>query len=70
MHLPVTRLFPAPQTESPLEGLYLGHALHTRGGGKPFVYSNFITSLDGRIAIAAAGHTTHTVPDAITNISD
>jgi riboflavin biosynthesis pyrimidine reductase len=70
MHPPVTRLFPAPQAESPLEGLYLDHHLHTRGNGKPFVYSNFITSLDGRIAIAAAGHTTHTVPDAITNLRD
>ena len=70
MHAPVTRLFPAPQSESPLEGLYLDHQLHTRGKDRPFVYSNFITSLDGRIAIAAAGHTTHTVPEAITNQRD
>jgi len=70
MHPYVTRLFPAPQTDSLLEGLYLGHKLHTRGRGKPFVYSNFITSLDGRIAIAAKGHITHTVPDAITNLRD
>lgn len=70
MHPPVTRLFPAPQTESPLEGLYLGHNLHTRGKDEPFVYCNFITSLDGRIAIVAKGHTTHTVPDAIINLRD
>ena len=70
MHPPVTRLFPAPQTESPLEGLYLDHGLHVKSKGKPFVYSNFVTSLDGRIAIAAEGHTTHTVPDAITNLRD
>ena len=68
MHPPVTRLFPAPQTQAPLEGLYLGHQLHLKG--KPFVYSNFITSLDGRIAIAAEDHTTHTVPGAITNPRD
>jgi len=66
----VTRLFPAPRKDSPLEGLYLGHNLHGKGKDKPFVYSNFITSLDGRIAIAAEGHTTHTVPDAITNLRD
>lgn len=68
MHPCVTRLFPAPQADLPLEGLYLDHQLHTRG--KPFVYSNFITSLDGRIAIAAEGHVTHTVPEAMTNLRD
>ena len=70
MHPCVTRLFPAPQADVPLEGLYLDHQLHTRGKGKPFVYSNFISSLDGRIAIAAESHITHTVPEAITNLRD
>jgi riboflavin biosynthesis pyrimidine reductase len=40
------------------------------GSGKPLVYSNFITSLDGRIAIAKEGRSTHQVPAAITNPRD
>ena len=71
MQAPVTRLFPAPGSEQPLEGLYLDHRLHTRGSpGRPFIFSNFVTSLDGRIAIAAAGRNTHTVPGAIANRRD
>lgn len=71
MQTPVTRLFPAPQQELPLEGLYLEHDLYGRGKpGKPFVYSNFITSLDGRIAIAAAGRTSHMVPPLTANSRD
>lgn len=71
MTAPLTRLFPAPGGEYFLDGLYLDHRLHTRGqAGEPFVYSNFITSLDGRIAIAAAGRTTHTVPAATANPRD
>ena len=67
----VTRLYPPPATDYPLEGLYLGQALPPGDGdGKPFVYSNFITSLDGRIAIAQEGRSTHQVPAAITNPRD
>jgi riboflavin biosynthesis pyrimidine reductase len=71
MDAPVTQLYPAPQQQLPLQGLYLAHRLHTRGQvGKPFVYSNFITSLDGRIATASAGRNTHSVPEAIANSRD
>jgi riboflavin biosynthesis pyrimidine reductase len=71
METPVTRLYPAPGNDQKLEGLYLDHRLHTRGGpGRPFIYANFITSLDGRIATAAAGRMTHVVPSAITNRRD
>ncbi len=67
----LTRLYPPPATDYPLEGLYLGQELHPRAGaGKPFVYSNFISSLDGRIAIAREGRSTHQVPAAITNPRD
>jgi riboflavin biosynthesis pyrimidine reductase len=34
-----------------LEGLYLAHDLRRLGEDAPFVYANFVTSLDGRIAI-------------------
>jgi riboflavin biosynthesis pyrimidine reductase len=67
----LTRLYPPPAADCPLEGLYLGQALHPgEGVGKPFVYSNFISSLDGRIAVAREGRSTHQVPAPITNPRD
>jgi riboflavin biosynthesis pyrimidine reductase len=67
----ITRLYPPPAADCPLEGLYLGQEQHPGdGAGKPFVYSNFIASLDGRIAIAQEGRSTHQVPSAITNPRD
>ena len=49
----VIRLFPGPGQELPLQGLYLNHALRQKAEslGRPFVYANFVTSLDGRIAV-------------------
>jgi len=67
----VTRLYPLPATDHPLSGLYLGQIPRPgEGAVTPFVYSNFITSLDGRIAIAQQGRSTHQVPTAITNSRD
>ena len=71
MQPPVTRLFPSPGEQYPLEGLYLQQQLHTRGRpNRPFVYSNFITTLDGRIAIGTSDRTTHTIPAATGNPRD
>ena len=71
MQTPVTRLYPAPGTQHPLEGLYLQHQLHRKGQpDAPFVYSNFITSLDGRIALGSNDSITHTVPAATVNPRD
>ena len=71
MEPPLTRLFPATGDQLPLAGLYLQHQLHLQGkAGKPFVYSNFVTSLDGRIALGNPGSKTHTVPAAIANARD
>ena len=71
MNKRVTRLYPLPSGEYSLQGLYLEQALHAPGcPDKPFVYSNFITSLDGRIAIASKDRATHLVPTAITNPRD
>ena len=71
MQTPVTRLYPATGEQHPLEGLYLQHHLHIKGQhGNPFVYSNFITSLDGRIALGSSSSTTHTVPTATVNPRD
>ncbi len=46
----VLRLYPIPAVEMPLRGLYLAEDLRRPGAERPFVYTNFITSLDGRIA--------------------
>ncbi len=72
LHPDVTRLLPAPVQSLPLPGLYLAHQLHTRAvsGAPPMVYSNFVSSLDGRIAIEVAGRDTYTVPDSIANPRD
>ncbi|GAB6048883.1 hypothetical protein JCM19379_27150 [Methyloparacoccus murrellii] len=46
------RLFPTPCETVELAGLYLRLRLHERGSPEqPFVYANFLTSLDGRIAL-------------------
>ncbi len=48
----ITRLFPGPSEEVPLEGTYLTEGLHRLGSeAAPFVYASFIQSLDGRIAL-------------------
>jgi riboflavin biosynthesis pyrimidine reductase len=47
------QLYPPSPEAVPLEGAYLAHELRSYAGqtGKAFVYTNFITSLDGRIAV-------------------
>lgn len=72
MSHPVTRLYPQPSQEFPLEGLYLEQNLrqHAASRSLPFVYSNYITSLDGRIAIPHPSRPDLVVPKAITNPRD
>lgn len=46
------RLFPTPTEYVDLKGLYLKEKLYLRGTHeKPFIYANFLSSLDGRIAL-------------------
>ena len=49
----IWQLYPLPTQEVALEGLYLGHDLrrYSEQMGRPFVYTNYVTSIDGRIAI-------------------
>lgn len=49
----ITQLYPHSAQERPLKGTYLDHQLrqHSQASGQVFVYANFVTSLDGRIAI-------------------
>lgn len=59
MNAIVQRLYPPPCESVPLRGTYLGLNLHELGSPeKPFVYANFLSSLDGRIALE------HTTGDA------
>lgn len=68
----LTRLYPQPPAEFQLERLYLGQDLrqYTGPGKNPFVYSNYITSLDGRIAVPNPSKSELVVPKAITNPRD
>ncbi len=71
MDAPLTRLFPGPGVQRPLQGCYLGHELHRQGSaGRPLVYTSFITSLDGRISDVDPATGRHRVPPAIANERD
>ena len=71
MTQPVWRLYPGPVAECPLAGRFLDHDLRRfAGAGRPFVYSNFITSLDGRIAQRDPRTGRRGVPPAIANVRD
>jgi riboflavin biosynthesis pyrimidine reductase len=55
MSAQILELYPQSGTARALEGTYLAHNL--RGIGtpeRPFVYANFVSSLDGRIAVVEA----------------
>lgn len=70
----VVRLFPLPPCELPLEGLYLGHVVAGRARERAqegaFVYTNFITSLDGRISQPQPDNGLRAVPPALANPRD
>jgi riboflavin biosynthesis pyrimidine reductase len=65
------RLYPEPYGEVSLRGLYLAHEIHTLGrSGSPFVYANFLSSLDGRIAVEDSGGGSSYIPEHISTDSD
>jgi riboflavin biosynthesis pyrimidine reductase len=68
----VIQLYPLPGQERPLTGLYLAHDLrqYSETFGRAFVYSNFVTSLDGRIAIPHPTRQGLMVPPQIANERD
>ena len=67
----VLRIFPGPPAAVPLNGLYLREPLRpTQRSTKPFVYTNFISSLDGRISLPDPQTTKRTVPRSIANARD
>jgi riboflavin biosynthesis pyrimidine reductase len=51
----IVELYPHTGTTRPLNGTYLAHDLRRLGTPEqPFVYANFVSSLDGRIAVVEA----------------
>ncbi|HET6628324.1 MAG TPA: dihydrofolate reductase family protein [Woeseiaceae bacterium] len=65
------RLFPTPGGPVALQGLYLDRPLEPPGFTGPlFVYSDFVVSLDGRIAAAPPGERRQRVPAATANPRD
>jgi riboflavin biosynthesis pyrimidine reductase len=69
---PITQLYPSPQHDLSLEGAYLAHDLRKYGtrGGRPYVYTNFVASIDGRIAIPREDGRGMTVPPGTANERD
>ena len=67
----VLQLFPPPLRKRPLSGLYLEESLPapTSEGAAPFLYANFVTSLDGRIAVAGSDGVSR-LPEGLTNPRD
>lgn len=48
----ILQLYPSPYRKVSLHGLYLSLRLNTKGTAeRPFVYANFVTSLDGRTGL-------------------
>ena len=68
----ILQLYPATGREVALEGLYLGEDLRALSDelGRAVVYTNFITSLDGRIAIPHPSGKGMTVPKQTANERD
>lgn len=67
----VTRLFPPDGETCGLNGLYLSLRLHRLGSAvRPFVYANFLSSLDGRIALEDDHNRQPYVPRDLTTPSD
>ncbi|HET9193805.1 MAG TPA: dihydrofolate reductase family protein [Vicinamibacterales bacterium] len=55
MSAQIQELYPHPGTTRALDGTYLAHELNRLGTpAQPFVYANFVSSLDGRIAVVEA----------------
>lgn len=64
------RLYPAPHRECVLQGLYLHDEMGPVGADPPFVYTNFVASLDGRVAVENPRLGRRSAPPTITNPRD
>ena len=69
-HREVMQLHPPPARARRLHGLYLNERMPPPASGAPaLVYANFVTSLDGRIAVIDAEGASR-LPDGLTNPRD
>jgi riboflavin biosynthesis pyrimidine reductase len=67
----ILRLYPMPGCEVPLKGCYLAERVHELGSAKnPLVYANFVSSLDGRIALEDTEKGLSHVPSELTSAHD
>ncbi len=67
----ILELYPACGTQHKLEGLYLSQNIRQQmGHDGVFIYSNFITSIDGRIALPAEAKKSRQVPTDTANPRD
>ena len=68
----VRQLHPLPVAKRALKGLYLSHDLrqHGEASGQAFVYANFISSIDGRIAVPHPSGQGLMVPKNVANQRD
>ncbi|MDX8381728.1 MAG: dihydrofolate reductase family protein [Ghiorsea sp.] len=67
----IQQLFPINRGVQPLEGSYLDLNLHQHAlDDDVFIYANYISSLDGRIALYDATVGEYTVPESIANKRD
>lgn len=67
----VLQLYPLPSAERELDGTYLAHDLRQYANDStPYIYANFVTSLDGRIAIPRPDGSGLMVPKNVANEHD
>jgi len=71
MQKSLLRLYPNSGENCAITGLYLAHQIHKLGTAEsPFVYANFLSSLDGRIALEDVSQSTTYIPKHLTTVSD
>jgi riboflavin biosynthesis pyrimidine reductase len=71
MQKKLLRLYPQPGENCTITGLYLAHQVNKLGATEsPFVYANFLSSLDGRIALEDVTQSTTYIPKHLITASD
>lgn len=72
MNESILQLYPLPSSERELKGTYLAHELrqYAHNTQEPYIYANFVSSLDGRIAIKRPRGKGMTVPKDTANPRD
>jgi len=70
MERELLRLYPTADKPRPLAGTYLAHDLPGRSPDAGFLYTNFITTLDGRISEVDTHSRRRQVPRAVANERD